>query len=208
MLSSDLCDYSYAYIVAKGIVTVSADERDRDETNRQVILKNNTSFISCISRINGVLGENAENLDIVMPMCNLLEYRKNYSKTSASLWNYYSYELTDETNDNNGPNKNVINLKSFKYNTSITESTCNVPRRIAGVDGNPVNDPNYDQNKRGRKEVEIAVPLKDLGNFWSSLNILLLYCEVPLALSWSANYVITSMEKTLVRAARGGNPAV
>ena len=185
MLSSDLCDYSYAYIVAKGIVTVSADERDRDEMNRQVILKNNTSFISCISRINGVLGENAENLDIVMPMCNLLEYRKNYSKTSASLWNYYSYELTDETNDNNGPNKNVINLKSFKYNTSITESTYNVPRRIAGVDGNPVNDPNYDQNKRGRKEVEIAVPLKDLGNFWSSLNILLLYCEVPLALSWS-----------------------
>ena len=60
MLRSDLCDYSDAYIVVKGIVTVCADERDRDETNRQVILKNGAPFISCISKINGVLVENAE----------------------------------------------------------------------------------------------------------------------------------------------------
>ena len=57
--------------------------------NRQVILKNNAPFISCISKINGVLIENAEDLDIAMPMYNLLEYSKNYSKTSASLWKYY-----------------------------------------------------------------------------------------------------------------------
>ena len=56
-----------------------------------------------------------------MPMYNLLEYRKNYLKTSGSLWNYYRDEITDEANDNNGPNKNVINSKSFKYKTSITE---------------------------------------------------------------------------------------
>ena len=110
MLRLDLCDYSDAYIVVKGNVTVSADERDRDEMNRQVILKN----ISCISKRNGVLVENAEDLDIVMPVYNLLEYSKNYSKASASLWNYYWDELTDETNDNNGSNKNVINSKSFK----------------------------------------------------------------------------------------------
>ena len=48
MLRSDLRDYSDAYIVVKGIVTASADERDRDEMNRQVILKNNAQFISCI----------------------------------------------------------------------------------------------------------------------------------------------------------------
>ena len=83
------CDYSNAHIVVKGIVTVSTDESDRDEMNRQVILKNNALFISCISKINGVLVENAEDLDIVMPMSNLLEYNKNYSKTSAFLWNYY-----------------------------------------------------------------------------------------------------------------------
>ena len=94
MLRSDnLCDHSDAYIVVKGIVTVSADERDRDEMNRQVILKNNAPFISCISKINGVLVKNAEDPDIVMPMYNLLEYSKNYSKTSASLWNYYRDEL-------------------------------------------------------------------------------------------------------------------
>ena len=89
MLRSDLCDFNDAYIVAQGNITVSADERDRDEMNRQVILKNNAPFISCISKINGVSVENAEDLDIVMPMHNLLGYNKNYSKTSASLWNYY-----------------------------------------------------------------------------------------------------------------------
>ena len=86
MLRSDyLCDFSDAYIVVKGTVTVSADERVRDEMNRQVILKNNALFISCILKINGVLVENAEDLNVVMPMYNLLEYSKNYSKTSASL---------------------------------------------------------------------------------------------------------------------------
>ena len=85
MLRSDLCDFNGAYIVVKGIVTVSADERDRDEMNRQVILKNNAPLIYCISKINGALVENAEHLDIVMPMYNLLEYSKNYSKTSGSL---------------------------------------------------------------------------------------------------------------------------
>ena len=198
MLRFDLCDFRDAYIVVKGNVTDSADERDRDEMNRQVILKNNAPFISCISKINGVLIENAEDLDIVMPMYNLLKHSKNYSKASASLWNYYRGELTDDTNDNNGPNKNVINSKSFKYKTSITGITYNVPRRIADADGNPVNNPNYDRNKRGTREVKIAVPLKHLGNFWNSLNILLINFVVYLALSWSANCVITSMEKRIL----------
>ena len=89
-----------------------------------------------------------------MPMLNLLEYSKNYSKTSGSLCNYYRDELTDETNDNNGPNKNVINSKSFEYKTSITRSTYNVAATAEG----------YDANKEGTKEVEIAVPLKYLSN--------------------------------------------
>ena len=95
-----------------------------------------------------------------MPMYNLLKYSKNHSKTFASLWNYYRDELTDETNDNNDPNENVINSKSFKYKTSITGSTYSVPRRKTDADGSPVINPNYDRNKRGTKEVEIAVPLK------------------------------------------------
>ena len=70
---------------------------------------------------NGILIENAQYLDVVMPMYNLLEYSKNYSKTSGSLWNYDRDGLTDETNDNNDPKKNVISSKSFKCKTSITE---------------------------------------------------------------------------------------
>ena len=174
MLRSDLCDFSDACIVVKGKITVSADERDRDKMNRSVILKNNASFISCISKINGALVENVK----VMPMYNFFEYSKNYSKTSASLWNYYRDELTDETNDNNGPNKNVINSKSFKYKTSISGSTYNVPRRITGADDNPVNNPNYDRKERGTKEIEIAVSLKHRGSFWSSINMPLINCEV------------------------------
>ena len=113
MLRSDLCDYSDAYIIVKGIITISADERDRDEKNRDLVLKNNAPFISCISKINDVLIENAEDLDVML-LYSLLKYSKNYSKTSGSLWNYYRDELTDETNDDNGPSKNVINSKSFK----------------------------------------------------------------------------------------------
>ena len=77
-------------------------------------------------------------------MYNLLEYSKNYSRTSCSLWNYYKDELTDETNDNNGPNKNVINSNSFKYKTCITGSTYNVAA-FAG---------DYDANKEGTKKLK------------------------------------------------------
>ena len=81
----------------------------------------------------------------------------------------------------------LLNSKYFKYKTNITGNTYNVPRRITDDDSNPADNPNYDQNKRGTKEVKIAVPLKHLGNFWNSLNIPLINCEVSLTLSWSAN---------------------
>ena len=199
----------FAKTAGKRIVKKSTEATgDRDEMNKQAILKNNAPFISCTSKINDALVENAQDLGIIMLMYSLLKYSKNYSKTSASLWNYYRDELTDETNDNNGPNKNVINSTSFKYKTSIKGSTYNFPRRITDDDGNFVNNPNYDRNKRCTREVEIAVSLKYIGNFWNNLNILLVNCEVSLALSWSETCVITSMERRLVRAAQGGNPAV
>ena len=71
------------------------------------------------------------------------------------MWNYYRDELTNETNDDNGPNKNVINSKLFKYKTSITGSNYNVPRRITGEDGNPENIPNYVADKRGTKKLKL-----------------------------------------------------
>ena len=111
-------------------------------------------------------------------MYSLLEYSKIYSKTSGSFWNYFRDDLTDETNDYNDPTKNVINSKSLKYKTNITRSTYNVPRRITDEDRNLADNPNYDQRKRGTKEVEIAVPFKHLCIFWNSLNIQLVKCEV------------------------------
>ena len=66
----------------------------------------------------------------------------------------------------------------------------------------------YNVNKEGTKEVEITVPLKDLGNFWNTLNIPLINCEVSLPLTWSENCVITTLEKRLVAAAQGDNPEV
>ena len=104
MLRSDLCDYSEAYIVVKGDITVEGANNKIIE-NKLLAFKNNAPFISCISKMNDVLIENEEDLDIVMPMYNLLEYSKNYSKTSGRFWSYYKDELTDEANDDNGPRK-------------------------------------------------------------------------------------------------------
>ena len=115
-----------------------------------------------------------------MPMYNLIEYSKNYRKTTGSLWNYYRDELSDDKNDNNNANKNVINSGSFKYKTSITGSTYKFDARITNTEGNVVNNPAYDANKSGKKEVEIAIPLKYLRNFWRALKIPLINCEVSL----------------------------
>ena len=87
MLRSDLCNYADAYILVNGIITVTANGNNnnanniRDKRNRSLILKNNAPFVSCIIKINGELIEDAEDLDIVMPMNKLLEYSKNYRKT-------------------------------------------------------------------------------------------------------------------------------
>ena len=124
MLRSDLCDYSDAYILINGIITV-AGNNPRDRQNRPVILKNNAPFVSCITRINGELIEDADDLDIVMPMYNLLEYSKNYRKTIGSLYNYYRDELTNDQNDNFA-NINVINSSPFQYKNKILNNTYNV----------------------------------------------------------------------------------
>ena len=85
MLRSDLCDYSDAYILVNGTITVNdivnGAENEIIRRNRKLILKNNVQFFSCITRINNELIEDDDDLDIIMPMYNLLEYSKNYRKT-------------------------------------------------------------------------------------------------------------------------------
>ena len=191
MLRSNLCDYSDAYILVKDTITVTAPrvnnnvDNIRDKRNRPLILKKNAPFVSCITRINGELIEDADDLDIVMSMYNLLEYSKNYRKTIGSLYNYYRDELSDDADDNNFDNIKVVNSNTFKYKNKIIGNRYNAN---AGAD-------DYDVNKNGTQEVESAIPLKYLGNFWRPLNIPLISCEVSLELKWDKNCVTTSLEQ-------------
>ena len=150
-----------------------------------MILKNNAPFISCITKINGELIEDAKDLDIVMPMYNLLEYSKNYKKTVGSLYNYYRDELSDDVVDDNFANINVVDSNAFNYKNKITGNTYNVGAVDAG----------YDVNKNGKQIIELAIPLKYLGNFWRALNMSLISCEVSLELKWDKNCVINGLKK-------------
>ena len=87
------------------------------------------------------------------------------------------------------------NSKSFKYKASITKNTYNIGNDEEG----------YDANKVGKNETEVVIPLKHLSNFWRSLNIPLINCEVELILTWSKNCVLADMT---TRDAEGDNPAI
>ena len=147
MLRSDLCDYSDAYIVVKGDITLEGDN-DANKRNKNLAFKNNAPFINCISKINGVKIDNAEDLDVVMLMYNLLEYSKNYRKTTGSLWNCYRDEQSNPLS---------FDPDSFKYKTSITGNTYNVAQKITDDDGNEVDNAKYDANKVGKNETEAVI---------------------------------------------------
>ena len=129
-----------------------------------------------------------------MPMYNLLEYSKNYKKTIGSLYKYYRDELTNYVN-NNFANRNLVNSNAFKYKNKITGNTYNVAAAAAG----------YDANKEGTEAIELAIPLKYLGNIWRTLNMPLISCEVSLELKWDKNCIITRLEQRQVDA---GPPVV
>ena len=171
MLKSSLCDYSDAHILVKGNTTVNntaAADADANNTNRKVIFKNCAPFTDCISEINNTQLDNTKYNVIVMPVYNFIEYNDNYSKTSGSLWQYCKDKPAVNDNGNivdfNGENA----TDSFNFKTKITGQT----------------------NDDGIINVEIMVPLKYLSNFWRTLEMPLINCEVELILNWSANCVI------------------
>ena len=84
MLRSDLCDFSDAYFIVEGAINLEGDN-NANKRNKNLAFNNNGPFLNCISEINGVKIDNAEDLDVVMPMYSLLEYSKNYRKTTGSL---------------------------------------------------------------------------------------------------------------------------
>ena len=132
-----------------------------NDADTKVAFKNCASFKKCITHINDEHVDDANDLDIVMPMYNLIEYSDNYSDTSGNLWQF----KRDELPFNNGAdpdNVSTANSTSFKYKSSfINESTA-----VAG--------------NRVFKNVKIAVPLKYLSNFWRSLEMPLINCTIHL----------------------------
>ena len=85
MVKSSLCDYSDAYILVKGTISVNntaAQGAGASNINKKVIFKNCAPFTNCISEINNTQIDNAKDIDIVMPMFNLIEYNGNYVKTT------------------------------------------------------------------------------------------------------------------------------
>ena len=171
ILKSSSCHYSDAYILVKGTINVNnnaAAGAAVNNTNKKVIFKNCTPFTNCISEINNTQIDNAKDTDIVMPMYNLIEYSDNYAKTSESLWQYCK-DIPARNNNNEITEVTVDN----------TTDSFNFKAKITGQTGN-----------NGKKDVEIIVPLKYLSNFWGTLEMPLINCEVNLILTWSSTCVL------------------
>ena len=168
MLKSSLCDYSDAYILVKGTISVNntaAQGANANNTNKKVIFKNCAPFTNCISEINNTQIDNAKDIDIVMPMYNLMEYSDNYAKTTGSLWQYCK----------NIPARNNANNAIIIFAEANTTASFNFKVKITGRTGGD-----------GTKDVEIMVLLKYLSNFWRTLEMSLINCEVNLILAWSS----------------------
>ena len=143
MLKSDLCDYSDPYIVLKGNINVTKKYllliilrhliiqmqlqmllmllMIMRLVKKKLVSKNNTPFINCNSKINCVKIDNTEDLEVVMPMYNLLECSKNYKKTTGSFCKYYRDKPNSDTDDNE-MKYSIINSKSFDYKPNFIGS--------------------------------------------------------------------------------------
>ena len=171
MLKSSLCDYSDAYILVKRTISVNntaAQGAAANNTNKKVIFKNCAPFTNCISEINNTQIDNAKDIDIVMPVYNLIEYSDNYAKTTGSLWQYCKDIPARNDNDDIIIFADGNTTDSFKFKVKIT-----------GPTGND-----------GTKDVEIMVSLKYLSNFWRTLEMRLINCEVYLILTWTSSCVL------------------
>ena len=173
MLKSSLCDYNDAYILVKGTISVNntaATGVVAKNINKEVIFKNCAPFTNCISEINNTQMDNAKDIDIVMPLYNLIEYSDNYAKTTGSLWQYCKDIPARNANDEITRFTGGNTTDSSKFKAKITGETRN----------------------DGTKYVEIIVPLKYLSNFWRTLEMPLINCEVNLIFTWSSACVLIS----------------
>ena len=158
-----MCDYAEAYILVDGAIRAAAAN-----ANTRLALNNCTPFTKCNLKINDEHVDTAENLDIVMPMYNLIEYSDNYQDSSATL---YQYKRDEPPEDDPITNLAVDNSSYFKYKVELL--------------GDPVV-----ANNIARRNVKVVVPLKYLSNFFRSLEMPLINCKIKLNLTWKNMSII------------------
>ena len=179
-IRNDLCDFNDAYIVVNGKITAANPGNNINDYNKKVALKNSSPFFNCTLKINNQLIEDAQDLDIVMPMCNLLNYSKNFRKTTGSFWNYYTDKPKSGYNDDDARDKifySIRNSESFDYKSRLIDS----------LDDNLPPIPVTARSEN----IKFVVSLKNLSNFISNLDFLMINTEIELILTWSQNCVLT-----------------
>ena len=168
-----MCDYAEAYILVDGTIRADAEApplaAPANIANARSTLKNCAPFTKCNLETNDEHVDTAENLDIAMPMYNLIEYSDNYQDSSATLYQYKRDEPPDDIANNLTQN----NSTSFDYKIKLL--------------GNP-----EVANNIARRNVKIVVPLKYLSNFFRSLEIPLINCKIKLNLTWKKECVLSN----------------
>ena len=163
MTKSRLCDYSDAYILVKGSISITAQAEDNPNNgNKEVIFKNCAPFTDCLSETNNAQIDNAKDIDVVMPMYSLIECSNNYLKLSGSLWYYYI-------------DPPALSGAGALTNFSATDSSAwfKFKQKITGL-----------KVANGRNNVETTMPLKYLSNLWKTLEMLSINCEINITLTW------------------------
>ena len=171
VLKPKLCNYADAYILVDGTIRAV----NAADANTRLALKNCAPFTKCNLEINDEHVDTAENLDIVMPMYNLIEYSDNYQDSSATLYQY----KRDEPPANLANNLATNTSSSFEYKVNLL--------------GNPVV-----VNNVAKLNVKIVVPLKYLSNFFRSLEMPLINCKIKLNLTWKKNVYYQLMMMMLI----------
>ena len=168
VIKSNLCDYSDAYILVTGNITSTSGDADTRDA-----LKNCAQFTKCITHLNDEHVDNANDLEIIMPMYKLIECRDNYSDTSGRLWQFKRDE-SPVTNAVNPDNVSTTNSTTFKYKSSFFKSL-------------------EDDDNGILKDMKIAVPLKYLSNFWRPLEMSLINWKIHLELNCGKDCVMSTI---------------
>ena len=170
-----MCDYAEAYILVDDTI------RAANALNAtRLALKNCAPFTKCNLEINDEHVDTAANLDIVMPMHNLIEYSDNYQDSSATL---YQYKRDEPPEANAVADLTADNSSSFKYKIKLLG---NIPQLDA------------DAARVGRSNVKVVVPLKCLSNIFRSLEMPLINCKIKLNLTWKKKRVLSTADDDAV----------